>query len=153
ILGGLTWLGCRWHGLDPGGPALAGVVTFLAAALLLNTRQARDAQEIVTDWAVRHGQRLVDLFPRLLRFVMEVSRWFLERIDRLLYSVDEWLRFRSGEGRLALVVKAVLGVVWFLATYLIRIYINLLVEPTVNPIKHFPVVTAAHKIMLPLIPT
>jgi hypothetical protein len=34
-------------------------------------------------------------------------------------------------------------------SFLIRIYINLLIEPTLHPVKHFPVVTVAHKIFLP----
>src|SRR5262249_31560907 len=41
---------------------------------------------------------------------------------------------------------------WFFATYLIRIFINLFVEPTINPIKHFPVVTVAAKLIVPIIP-
>ena len=36
-----------------------------------------------------------------------------------------------------------LGLVWFFAAYVIRLYTNLLIEPQVNPIKHFPVVTVA----------
>jgi hypothetical protein len=83
---------------------------------------------------------------------MDVSRWCLEGIEQLLYMVDEWLRFRGGDSRLSLAVKAVLGVFWFAITYIVRIYANLLIEPTVNPIKHFPVVTIGHKIMLPFIP-
>ena len=47
-------------------------------------------------------------------------------------------------------VKAVLGFVWFFVAYLVRIYVNVLIEPQVNPIKHFPVVTVSHKIILPL---
>jgi len=43
-------------------------------------------------------------------------------------------------------------VIWFAVTYVVRIYTNLLVEPTVNPIKHFPVVTVGHKLMLPIVP-
>ena len=43
--------------------------------------------------------------------------------------------------------------VWFFASYLVRVYVNLLIEPQVNPIKHFPVVTVAAKIMLPMAPT
>ena len=30
-------------------------------------------------------------------------------MERLMYSVDEWLRFRSGESRVTLVAKAGLG--------------------------------------------
>jgi hypothetical protein len=47
----------------------------------------------------------------------------------------------------------VLGVVWFFVTYVIRFCINLLIEPQINPIKHFPVVTVSHKLLLPLIPS
>ena len=36
-------------------------------------------------------------------------------------------------------------------SFLIRIYINLLIEPTLHPVKHFPVVTVAHKIFLPVL--
>ena len=38
---------------------------------------------------------------------------------------------------------------WFFVTYLVRIYVNLFLEPTVNPIKHFPVVTVAAKLIVP----
>ena len=48
-----------------------------------------------------------------------------------------------------LAIKAVLGLVWGVVAYAARIYLNLLVEPQINPIKHFPVVTVAAKIMLP----
>ena len=34
--------------------------------------------------------------------------------------------------------KAFLGVVWFFVTYVVRFVVTLLVEPQVNPIKHFP---------------
>jgi hypothetical protein len=67
--------------------------------------------------------------------------------------VDEWLRFHSGEGRLALVCKPVLGLLWFGVTYTVRIVINLFVEPTFNPIKHFPVVTVTAKLIFPFVGT
>ena len=43
-----------------------------------------------------------------------------------------------------------LGLGWFFVAYLVRVYVNLLIEPQVNPIKHFPVVTVSHKMILPL---
>jgi hypothetical protein len=36
--------------------------------------------------------------------------------------------------------------------YFIRLYVTLLVEPELNPLKHFPVVTVMHKLTLPLVP-
>src|SRR4029453_14992091 len=51
-----------------------------------------------------------------------------------------------------LLVKAVLGLGWFFVACLVRIYVNVLIEPQVNPIKHFPIVTVSHKVILPLGP-
>ena len=70
-----------------------------------------------------------------------------------MHAVDEWLRFREGEGNGAFLFKAVFGAAWFAVTYLFRFAWNLLVEPQINPIKHFPVVTVSHKMLLPLIPS
>jgi hypothetical protein len=133
---------------------LAGTgVVFVVVLLLLNSRPGREAEEVVTDWGVRGWHRFSgEILPGLFRLIMGLFKRVLEDVERLLYAVDEWLRFQSGESRLTQAVKAVLGLVWFFATYLIRIYVNLLIEPTVNPIKHFPVVTVSHKIMVPLIP-
>jgi hypothetical protein len=47
------------------------------------------------------------------------------------------------------VVKGLFGAVWFLVAYVLRFSVNLFIEPTVNPIKHFPVVTVAAKLILP----
>jgi hypothetical protein len=85
-----------------------------------------------------------------LRFIMDVFSRLLENIERMLYTVDEWLRFRTDERPLSVAVKAVLGVLWFFVNYFIRFCVNLLIEPQINPIKHFPVVTVSHKILLPL---
>ena len=76
-----------------------------------------------------------------------------------LFGLVALLRIRSGQygGRGVALTGIILGclalaLVWFFLTYLIRIFINLFVEPTVNPIKHFPVVTVAAKLILPIIP-
>ncbi len=53
---------------------------------------------------------------------------------------------------MSLVVKPMLGLTWFALSYVTRIVITLFVEPTINPIKHFPVVTVAAKLIVPLIP-
>jgi hypothetical protein len=66
-----------------------------------------------------------------------------------MYRVDTWLRFKTGQPRLLLVAKGALGLVWGAVAYFLRLYINLFIEPEVNPIKHFPVVTVAAKIILP----
>jgi hypothetical protein len=85
----------------------------------------------------------------VLRFILSVFKQVVDTIESVLYSVDEWLRFRSGQSRLTLAVKTVLGLLWFAIFYVVRIFLNLFAEPTFNPIKHFPVVTVAAKVLLP----
>ncbi|NRA94713.1 MAG: hypothetical protein HRU14_00735 [Planctomycetes bacterium] len=125
----------------------------VASELTLNSPVGTAVEEISTDWAWRTWHRFRGTFiVGLVRFVLWVFRTLLDALERTLYAVDEWLRFRAGEGRVALAVKAVLGVVWWIVTWLVRVYVNLLIEPQVNPVKHFPVVTVSHKLMLSFIP-
>ncbi len=125
---------------------------FVVLALLINSRSGRDVEEIAADGASRVGQRLWrDVLPNVFRGIMDFFAAGLELVERGIYAVDEWLRFRGGEGRLSLGFKAVIGLVWGIIAYFARIYINLLIEPQINPIKHFPVVTVSHKMMIPMI--
>jgi hypothetical protein len=125
----------------------AGVLIVVSA--LINTRAGLLVEEAATDWLV-HTWEMVrnDLLPGLFRWVMWLSRRVREQVEEGMYRVDEWLRFRTGEGRFSFVAKLFLGLVWFVITYVVRFAINLLVEPQINPIKHFPVVTVSHKLML-----
>ena len=91
-----------------------------------------------------------NVIPGLFRIIIEAFARLLEWVEKVFYAVDEWLRFREGQSRGMLAVKAVLGLIWGVIAYAARIYVNLLVEPQINPIKHFPVVTVAAKIMLPV---
>lgn len=137
--------------MDKGLAFLVSVATFAVAACLLNSRLGKHLQEAVTDWIAHRSHQLVtEIIPGLVRLVLLFFRRAVEAVERFLYAVDEKLRFRKGESRLALLWKPAAGVVWFFVTYFVRIYINLMIEPTVNPIKHFPVVTVAAKVMLPL---
>ena len=126
---------------------------FLAMSLLLNSRLGRNIEEIFTSAVAQLWHRIgLRIITGVFNLIVDVFKWLLENTERLLYTVDEWLRFRSGESRPTLVVKAALGVVWFYVSYAIRFCINLLIEPQLNPIKHFPVVTVSHKVLLPLVP-
>ncbi len=132
--------------------AVGAAATFLVVGLTLNSRAGRDAEEIAADWLVSTWRRVrLNLIPGLIRAIIEAFDELLEAVDRLLYAVDEWLRFRGGDGRATMGVKAVLGVAWFVVTYVVRFVINLLVEPQLNPIKHFPVVTVSHKVLAPFL--
>jgi hypothetical protein len=119
----------------------------------LNSHGGRLLEQIAAEWLSRTWRMLKrKIVPGLFRFVVDTFRMFVELFERALYRVEEWLRFRQGENRFTVGLKAALGLVWFVVAYLIRIYVNLLIEPEINPVKHIPVVTVAHKIMLPFTP-
>jgi len=125
---------------------------FLVVNLAINSRIGRNVDEMVTDWVVTTWHRIrIHVFTALFRLIMDVFNRIVETIERLLYTVDEWLRFRAGERRSTTVVKAFLASIWFFVNYVIRFCVNLMIEPQVNPIKHFPVVTVSHKFILPAI--
>lgn len=125
-------------------------IAFLAINLLVNSPLGRYADEVITEQVIRGWRELqIRVFAAALRAIIDAFQWILQTIEHLLYTVDEWLRFRTGENWWILSFKAVFGVVWAVLTYIVRIYITLLIEPQINPIKHFPVVTVSHKLMLP----
>jgi hypothetical protein len=126
-------------------------MVFVIVSLFLNTRIGEELETALIGLLGRLWQRIsIDLLPGIFRFVMYFSRLFIESVDRALYEVDEWLRFRTGDSRWTLIVKPVLGFFWFFLTYIVRFGINVLLEPQINPIKHFPVVTVSHKLVMPL---
>ena len=132
--------------------AVASAV-FIATSLLLNSRVGRAIGQAIRRAMVVLWNRLtVEVLAAAVAAVMNFFRVVLESIERVLYAVDEWLRFRSGQGRASLAAKAALGAVWGIVTYFTRFAITLLVEPQINPIKHFPVVTVSHKMILPTVP-
>jgi len=123
---------------------------FLGANALFNSAWGRALEEAGADWSIRSVRQLQRrVLPGLFRLIIALFKRGLELVERFIYFVDEKLMFRQGETRITLYAKALLGVFWFFTTYLIRIYVNLLIEPEINPIKHFPVVTVAAKIMIP----
>ena len=121
-------------------------------SLALNSRLGKDAQELSAEWVGNAWYKLrARVVMAVIDWIIDLFRMILNFVERFLYAVDEWLRFQSGESWLSVVAKAVLGLIWSFVSFLIRIYINLLIEPTLHPVKHFPVVTVAHKIFFPFI--
>lgn len=150
LLAALLWwvfpvLGASW--LVSG---VAGATLFVSFNLLINSRWGRIVEEATADATVVAWERVRHaILPGLFRLVLDVFERLMSELERVLYAVDERLRFREGQGRVAFAAKAAAGVVWFGVTWLVRLYVNVLVEPQINPIKHFPVVTVSHKITLP----
>ncbi|MGD0516645.1 MAG: hypothetical protein ABSA26_03850 [Thermoguttaceae bacterium] len=124
---------------------------FVAFNVFLNSRVGRNIEEMAADWAVQTWNRYgIRFFMGLFWLVIDLFNVILEGVERLMYGVDEWLRFRSGETTATLCLKAGLGAVWAFVAYILRFCVTLLIEPQINPIKHFPVVTVSHKLLLPL---
>ena len=154
LLAGAAYLVARRAGLEQA-EALATTAAIAAlTAIFLATPLGRHAEEALSDFLLRRVRQLSHrALPGLFAFIVDVFRIFIERVERGIYTVDEWLTFKEGQSSVSLAMKGALAFVWFFATYLLRIYVNLLIEPQVNPIKHFPVVTVSHKIVLPMSPT
>jgi hypothetical protein len=88
----------------------------------------------------------------VIRAIWDLFKWLVAEIERLLYGMDEWFRFRRGKNPVLGAVKFFFGVFWVAISYVARMVVVLILEPTINPIKHFPVVTVAGKFMLLLLP-
>lgn len=126
--------------------------TFAVLAIALNLPFGRRVQDAVEE-LFADGWRAIrrDLIPNLIGFITWLFREALAVIDRFIYSVDEWFRFREGQSKPARAGKIVLAFLWFPIAYVWRFAFYLLIEPQVNPVKHFPVVTVSHKLLIPMI--
>ncbi|MBI5724073.1 MAG: hypothetical protein HZA50_08965 [Planctomycetes bacterium] len=149
ILAGVVWL-CMWLcRADSNVTMSISAGFFLAASILFNTKPGRRIQEAAADWMARTWRVIrVNILYGLIVWTLEIFKMILEAFDRLLYSVDEWLRFKGAEGLAMRIIKPILGVVWFYVSYIIRLLVNVFIEPQINPIKHFPVVTVSHKLLV-----
>lgn len=128
-------------------------VIYLSMIIAVNSRAGRDLQEHIGEWFKWFWQRFgFDLLLAIYRFVIDLFDRLSESVNRALYAVDEWIRYRRRSGRLVEMTSGLIGFVWGVMLYVFRFVFNLLVEPQINPIKHFPVVTVSHKFLIPMIP-
>lgn len=129
-----------------------GVALFCSA--FFRTPAGREFEDRVDEAATRLWRLVsVNFVVGVLTLILHFFRAVFEAIDRAIYAVDEWLRFREGQGAGVFALKLAVGLVWSVLTYLFRFAWTLLVEPQINPVKHFPVVTVSHKLLLPLVPS
>lgn len=131
---------------------LAGALgVFAGASGLMGTRigswvEDLFVEQLVPTWQVMSRQWI----PGLVRLVGGVFGTMMDWLERAIYRVDELLRFHRGDSAVLLWSRALAGLGWATIAYVIRLYVTLLVEPELNPLKHFPVVTVAHKMFVPL---
>ncbi len=130
-----------------------GLAWFTALTVLYNLPFGWMFQDQVAE-ALSDWWRLVrsNLVPGLIGTIIDLFRTLANWVERQLYAVDEWMRFRGGDSQGSLALKAVLGLIWFPIAYVTRFAFYLLLEPQVNPVKHFPVVTVGHKVVWPTLP-
>jgi hypothetical protein len=127
------------------------VLVFMAIILVLNSRPGRGLEDAGSRGMMRSLNWLhVGLMEGLLRLIIQVFKAITDGLEYVLYTVDELLRFRGGDSRLSMVVRAVLGVVWFPVSYITRLYIVVLIEPGFNPLKA-PISLLAAKFVYPII--
>ena len=134
-------------------PAFLLALGFILGSVLRNSQSGRRLLDgaitgFVAFWRRVHHALLAGLF----RWVIDLFGWLMHGIEQALHQVDEAVGHHRDEGRGVMVVKAIVGPAWRAFSYLVHFYAAVLVEPQINPIKHFPVVTVADKLMLPFFP-
>src|SRR5262249_6715737 len=104
---------------------------FAVLSLLLNSRFGYALSEACLEAAVLlYGWLRFDFLQGLYRFLVYFFKGLSDTVEYVLYTVDEWLRFRTGESRVSLLSRAILSVFWFPVGYVIWLYFVTLVEPS-----------------------
>ena len=125
---------------------------FLALSWVMSSRLAERVEEFFFDKVAPSWRALSHrVLPGLVRMIAAFFRAMMELVDRGMYKVDELLRFRQGQSKALVWLKAAAGLVWGIFAYIVRLYITLLIEPYINPIK-LPITTVAHKLFVPFTP-
>ncbi|HEX3152556.1 MAG TPA: hypothetical protein VHR66_31075 [Gemmataceae bacterium] len=139
-------------GADADSVVLVGAGSALLAGTFFRTALGREIEDRFDETMERVWRVVsVNFAVGVLTLILQFFHGIFEAMDRGIHAVDEWFRFREGESQTSFVFKLLVGAFWRAFAYLFRFAWNLLVEPQINPIKHFPVVTVSHKILLPLI--
>ncbi|MBK8256981.1 MAG: hypothetical protein IPK82_30440 [Polyangiaceae bacterium] len=129
------------------------LVTFAFVSVLLGTRFGDRVEDMFVEHVAPTWKMVSHrVLPGILKAIVDFFRWGMDGLERVIYRVDEALRFNEGESKLTVMLKGLVGAVWFFVAYVVRVYIALLIEPYVNPVKQVPMTAAAHKMMLPFAP-
>ncbi|MCC6625301.1 MAG: hypothetical protein IT385_28900 [Deltaproteobacteria bacterium] len=130
--------------------AYVGLPLAAAISIWFATRRGARFAERTRDWLVVAWHHIRhELVPGLIAAVLDLFKRVVDKVEIVLYVVDQWLRYRRGDSTFGLIVKALFGFVWSIIAYTVRLSVSLVAEPQLNPIKHFPVVTVTHKVTLP----
>lgn len=147
-----------WLLAIPQNPSAAAWTAALALAFALGTllretpEGRRRLDDLATSWfrlrnLLRH-ERLLNLIAPIVAFFKEVMRVFAE----ILHRIRSRLVPRLDEPLYNTLLKGLAAPLWAACETVIRFYAVVLAEPQFNPVKHFPVVTLGHKLLLPFLP-
>lgn len=118
---------------------------------IINTPLGRGIFDYFEDRIAEGVYRLnKTVFIGLFHIIMDSFKKSLLWMEYILYRAEDFFRFQKGENLLSQFLKTTFGKLWYSVTYLFRFSVNLVIEPQVNPIKHFPIVTVSHKLVLPI---
>ncbi len=154
ILGVLEWRYAPFASRDSALGVAVAFAAFLLASAILSTPlgawlEDTFFEEIGPMW--QHVTR--NVLYGAVRMVQRFFEVLLDTFDRAVFRVEEFLHFRDGEAStLGVLWRGAAGLVFAVVAYVARMYVTLMLEPEINPLKHFPVVTVAHKLMLPVTP-
>src|SRR5262249_3807430 len=125
------------------------LMVFVLLMVAITSRLGRAAAELVNQsFATVYEWLRAGLLRARSRFVIYLFKRVNDTIEYVLYPVDEWLRFKSGDSPASMVVRAVTALLWFPISYVARIYTVVLIEPMFNPLK-LPVAILAAKFLYP----
>ncbi|MCZ2343252.1 MAG: hypothetical protein LC104_15885 [Bacteroidales bacterium] len=112
----------------------ARLLTFLVAAVLVNSRMGR-AVESVLFQTITSLLNWMQALPAVVRWIYGLFREMTDALDWLLARGEDWLRLCGPGNTLSVVVRAVAGLIWFPFAFLARFYMVVLIEPMINPLK------------------
>ena len=149
VLGLASLIEQTWVAPDASMIGLTLALGILIRNTPLGRRLADDLASATGRLLRRLNQTLViGVIQELMLFFKELTR----RFQQGLHRIEEGLSHHLGESLPELLLKSLLVPIWRLLESFIQFYVTVLVEPQINPIKHFPIVTIAHKVMLPFLP-
>src|SRR5262249_45989069 len=129
------------------------LIVFLVSTLVLNSRIGQAITESGWQALKTFGHMLRSgLLPGLFRMVIRIFKQVVDSIELVLFTVDDWLRYKAGDSASSMVIRTVLGVIWFPFSYLSRFFMLVMIEPGFNPAKA-PVSYLAAKVTWPFAPT
>jgi hypothetical protein len=115
---------------------LGALLTFLVANFVLNSRPGKAVTEALTQSVIRFVALLqAGLVQGLYRQILHMFKHIVDAVQYVLFTIDEWLRYRSGDNKITMVLQTILGVLWYPISFVARFYMIVLIEPGFNPIK------------------